>query len=277
MDIAAALITARKTLSGSESPAVDAAVLLCHVLQCQPTRLHAFPEQVLTSLQQADFLSLIMRRQAGEPVAYLTGQRGFWSLDLAVSTATLIPRPDTETLVSCALDKLATGMRVVDLGTGTGAVALALASSRQDIMLLAMDYSAAALKVARQNSQQLAITLPLWHGEWTAALASQSVDMIVSNPPYIPASDPHLQQGDVRFEPQSALVAGADGLDDLRQIIADAPRCLTLAGWLLVEHGYDQSDAVQALFIAAGFVAVETVQDDGGQDRVTMGRKGGEV
>ena len=268
---------AKAALTGGESPDVDASILLCHVLQCASSRLHAFPEQVLTPPQEVDFTNLVKRRLSGEPVAYLTGQRGFWSLDLAVSPATLIPRPDTETLVACALDKLTAGMMVVDLGTGTGAIGLALASSRPDISVLAMDYSAAALTTAQKNSGQLAISLPLWRGEWTTALGTQSVDMIVSNPPYIPASDPHLHQGDVRFEPHSALVAGEDGLDDLRIIIADAPRCLTAAGWLLVEHGYDQADAVQILFIAAGFIAVTTVQDDGGQDRVTMGRKEGVI
>lgn len=268
MQIASALLWGNKVLAAGESAKIDAEALLCHVLLCEPSRLHSWPEQVLTAAEQQQFEQLVNQRQLGHPVAYLTANRGFWSLDLAVSEATLIPRPETELLVECALDKLTTNNIMVDLGTGSGAIACSIAASRSDVQVLAMDYSAAALQVARGNNQQVSF----WRGSWSQALKSQSVEMIVSNPPYIAANDPHLRQGDVRFEPQTALVSGVDGLDDLRLIIADAPRCLKRDGWLMVEHGYDQAESVKQLFLAAGFESVTGVQDLGGQDRVTYGQ-----
>lgn len=268
--IASILTWANHELSNSPSPKVDAELLLCHVLSCQVSRFHAWPEQQLTIEQQQQFESLIQQRKAGQPIAYLTGTRGFWSLDLAVTEATLIPRPDTEILVESVLDKLTTRDIVVDLGTGSGAIACALADTRPDVRVFAMDFSAAALKVALQNGEPK--PMGLWRGSWSQALAEQSVDVIVSNPPYIPEQDPHLQQGDVRFEPQTALVSGKDGLDDLREIISDAPRCLKAGGWLMVEHGYDQAAAVAQLFSEAGFADVTGVQDMAGQDRVTYGQ-----
>lgn len=269
--IAAALRWAQSELSHSPSPKVDAESLLCHALSCQPTRLHAWPEQVLIVTEQQQFQRLISQRKLGQPVAYLTGTRGFWSLDLAVSDATLIPRPETEILVESVLGKLTAKSIVVDLGTGSGAIACAITAARPDVMVLAMDFSAAALNIARRNSQQVGF----WRGSWSQALANNSVDMMVSNPPYIALSDPHLQQGDVRFEPQTALVSGKDGLDDLRQIIGDAPRCLKMGGWLMVEHGYDQAAAVAELFSAADFTDVTGVKDLAGQDRVTYGQYNG--
>ncbi len=270
MQIAAALRWANEALVASPSADVDAESLLCHVLSCQVSRLHAWPEQQLTAEQQQQFESLIQQRQAGKPVAYLTGTRGFWSLDLAVTDATLIPRPDTETLVECAIDKLSTQDIVVDLGTGSGAIACALLAVRPDVRVFAMDFSALALTVAQQNGQ--INKMSLWRGSWSQALASNSVNMIVSNPPYIEESDPHLQEGDLRFEPQTALVSGKDGLDALRLIIDDAPRCLKTGGWLMVEHGYDQAASVVQLFSEMGFRGVTGVQDLAGQDRVTYGQ-----
>lgn len=277
MNIAAALQWASAELTlelGRESVAkVDSEVLLCNVLECQTIRLHGWPEQDLTVQQQQKFEALIAKRKAGEPVAYLTGNRGFWSLDLAVTEATLIPRPDTEVLVECVLDKLKSQDIVVDLGTGSGAIACALADARADVRIFAMDFSMPALQVAKQNSQ--ASNIGLWRGSWSQALADNVIDMIVSNPPYIAMDDPHLQQGDLQFEPQSALVSGEDGLDDLRQIVSDAPRFLKSGGWLMVEHGYDQAESVAALFLDAGFVGVEGVKDMAGQDRVTYGQYNG--
>ncbi len=269
-DIASVLTWANQALSQSSSPKVDAELLLCHVLSCQASRFHTWPEQQLTTEQQQQFESLVQQRKAGQPVAYLTGTRGFWSLDLAVTDATLIPRPDTETLVECVIKKLTTQDVVVDLGTGSGAIACALFAVRPDVCVFAMDFSAPALKVAQQNGQDKRIGL--WRGNWSQALANESVNIMVSNPPYIEEGDPHLRQGDVRFEPKTALVSGLDGLGDLRLIIDDAPRCLKIGGWLMVEHGYDQAEPVKQLFLAAGFEGVTGVQDFGGQDRVTYGQ-----
>ena len=274
VNIGSVLVWANNELNNNSlSAKLDVDILLCKVLSCQTTYLHAWPEETLTVEQQQEFETLIARRKAGEPIAYLTEKRGFWTLDLAVTEATLIPRPDTETLVECVLDKLSAQNVILDLGTGSGAIACALADMRRDISVFAMDFSMAALQVAKQNSQTQ--NVGLWRGSWSQALADNAIDIIVSNPPYIAADDPHLQQGDLKFEPQSALVSGVDGLDDLRQIVSDAPRCLKSGGWLMVEHGYDQAKAVSALFSDAGFSGVEGVKDMAGQDRVTYGQYNG--
>ncbi|UYC11338.1 peptide chain release factor N(5)-glutamine methyltransferase [Xanthomonas sp. CFBP 8445] len=253
----------------------DAEALLLHALQRDRAWLFAHAREPLAEAVVAGFQALLARRAQGEPVAYLTGRRGFWTLDLAVGPATLIPRADTERLVELALERLdaAPGRRVADLGTGSGAIALALASERPQAQVTATDLSAAALAVAQANARAHGLdNVAFVHGAWLAPLAGQRFDLIASNPPYIAADDPHLQQGDLRYEPASALASGPDGLDDLRRIVADAPPHLLPGGWLLLEHGWDQGPAVRALLEAAGFVEVATHQDLEARDRVTLGQ-----
>jgi release factor glutamine methyltransferase len=263
----------RAELAESDSPDVDVQILLCFVLECSPVRLMTASEATLTEPQWQQYSALIQRRKQGEPVAHIIGSRGFWSLDLAVDASTLIPRPDTELLVSLVLSKLKPGMRIVDLGTGTGAIALSLAAERPDISVMATDLQAAALRLAERNrlSHDLK-NVSLVQMAWLGGFQSQVFDLIVSNPPYIERTDPHLTRGDVRFEPLTALVSGEDGLDDIRQIVSQARRCLKPGGWLLLEHGYDQSERVQNLFRDAGFEQVTAHQDFGGQDRAVMGQ-----
>ena len=274
MKIDQALKTGKQTLSNSESPEIDCTVLLCHVLKCNPTYLHTWPDKALTDTQQQTFSTYLTQRLEGRPVAHIIGQRGFWTLDLKVTPDTLIPRPDTEVLVSVALEKISPNMCIADLGTGTGAVGLALASERADISVIATDYYAAALAVAKQNITQMALdNVILWQGDWLSGIAKHSLDMIISNPPYIEVNDPHLQQGDVGFEPLSALVAGADGLDDIRTIIEQTQDCLKPKGWLMIEHGFQQAKAIRDLFQQAGLEEIETRKDFGNNDRVTLGRQ----
>ncbi len=268
------LAAAAQALAGDEAR-LEAEVLLLHVLGQPRAWLYAHADDELPSPQHEGFERLVQRRRAGEPVAYLTGTREFWSLALRVTAATLIPRADTERLVELALERLppATPLRVADLGTGSGAIALALASERPQVRVVATDASAAALAVARQNAELNKISnVEFAEGSWLTAAAQQRFDLIVSNPPYIAADDAHLQQGDLRFEPHSALAAGADGLDDIRLIVAAAGSHLQDGAWLLLEHGFDQGGAVRALLEAAGFANVATWQDLCGLDRVSGGR-----
>ena len=260
-------------LSASPSPDVDVQLLLCHALDWTPTKLVISADTGLTYDQWQCYETLIARRRQGEPVAHITGSRGFWSLDLAVDNSTLIPRPDTELLVSLALSKLKSGMCIVDLGTGSGAIALSLAAERQDVSIVATDLHRNAVQLAKHNSDKHEFShVNLVQTSWLNGFKPESFDLIVSNPPYIEATDPHLEQGDVRFEPRTALVSGLDGLEDIRQIIHQAMRCLKPGGWLLVEHGYDQSVRVQHLFADAGFEMISAHQDFGGQDRAVMAR-----
>lgn len=261
----------------SDSDTLDAAVLLCAVLGCTRVHLIAHGDAVLDGDASRRFEDLIERRAAGEPVAYLLGQREFWSLALTVTPDTLIPRPDTETLVQAALDWLpeaGPAQRIVDLGTGSGAIALALAVERPRATIVATDRSERSLQVAQRNGAMHAPGRVTWHqGSWFDALPGfERFSMIVSNPPYVNDDDPHLDRGDVRFEPRSALTAGRDGLNDLRVIVAQASKYLDAGGALLVEHGADQGDAVAALFADAGFRQVEGVLDLAGKTRVTRGR-----
>jgi release factor glutamine methyltransferase len=250
-------------------------VLLAHVLGCNRAWLAAHETDGLTQDEASAFSALCNRRRNGEPVAYLTGTREFWGLTLAVTPDVLIPRPETETLVEFALSKLPRdrALRVLDLGTGSGAIALALAHDRPDATVLATDRSEAALAVARGNAQRLKLTnVTFAAADWYAGVPPGTFDVIASNPPYIGAVDPHLQEGDLRFVPASALSPGVDGQSALRAIISGARDRLTPGGWLAVEHGYDQSDAVQALFRDAGFAEVVSLRDLAGIARVVAGR-----
>ena len=261
-------------LQNSESPRRDAEILLETVTGKGRTFILAFGETVLTAAQQEQLSVLLARRQRGEPVAHLTGVREFWSLPLFVSPATLIPRPDTECLVEQALARLpASSCRIVDLGTGTGAIALALASERPDCDVTAVDRMPDAVALATRNTQHLGINnVRVLQSDWFSALQGQQFDMIVSNPPYIDEQDPHLAQGDVRFEPLTALVAGASGLADIVHIIERSRHMLTPGGYLLLEHGWQQGLAVRDAFMRGGYLAVETCRDYGGNERITLGR-----
>ncbi|PWK82368.1 peptide chain release factor N(5)-glutamine methyltransferase [Fulvimonas soli] len=255
---------------------IDAELLLAHALGRPRGWLFAHADDPVPADVQAAFSALVERRAAGEPVAYLVGSRGFWSLELEVTPATLIPRPETERLVELALERLPADRpcRVADLGTGSGAVALALARERPRAQVLATDASAAALAVARRNAQRLGLrNVAFAQGDWLAPLGGATFELIVSNPPYIEAGDPHLAQGDLRFEPASALASGADGLDDIRRIVAGARARLASGGWLLFEHGWNQGEAARDLLRGAGYAPVFTAQDLERRDRVSGGQR----
>lgn len=237
-------------------------------------RLLMVDRDVPETAQAALFETLVQRRLAGEPVAYILGVREFYGLEFKVTPDVLIPRPDTETLVEAVLERIPLHQpcRVLDLGTGSGAIAVAVAYHRPSALVTAVDASTAALAVASENAERLASgNLRLLHSDWFSAIEEEVFDVIVSNPPYINADDPHLRQGDLRFEPPGALASGSDGLDDIRRIVADAPKYLAPGGWLLLEHGYDQAERVGELLRAAGFCEVQSRQDIAGIARVTMG------
>jgi release factor glutamine methyltransferase len=315
--IKSALQSAASQLNTQEA-GLEAQLLLQHLLNVNRAWLIAHADDALNAEDgqpniHAAFEALITRRLNGEPIAYILGEREFFGLNLKVTPDTLIPRPDTETLVEAALTKIPQSDNssqssfprkresmltltpkidsrfrgnddrgsiednkqpiILDLGTGTGAIALAIAKNRPRAQVTAVDASAGALKIAKENAQNLQIpNVQFVLSHWFDALKNQTFDVIVSNPPYIEANDMHLSQGDVRFEPRSALVSGADGLDDIRQIIASAPPHLNPQGWLMLEHGYNQAKQVSTLLQKAGFSDIETMQDLGGNDRVTIGR-----
>lgn len=262
-------------LTDSESARLDVEVLLGHVLGRERTWLYTWPEYELTAAEQGEFEALLARRERGEPVAHLTGEREFWSLTLKVDPSTLIPRPDTELLVETALRLCPQStLHALDLGTGTGAIALALASEKPGWQIVAAEKSEAALALAEDNCERLGFTnVKVVKSDWFAQLPLQHFSLIVSNPPYIDAADPHLSQGDVRFEPSTALVAERQGLADIEHIAAQAGDFLGKDGWLLVEHGWQQAQAVREIFTAAGYRDVESRKDFSGWERITQGRK----
>jgi len=273
MRIDAALRQARERLASSPSPDLDAQVLLCHVLARPRSYLFTWPERELEAHQQQSFLALLARREQGEPVAHLTGERELFGRNFSVTPDTLIPRPDTETLVELALKLGPAGpARVVDLGTGTGAIGVTLALERPQWQVTLTDLSAAALSVAGGNARQLGAQVTLQQGSWLEDCRGP-FDVIVSNPPYIDPADHHLDEGDVRFEPRSALVADQRGLADLATIITQSAARLVAGGWLLLEHGYQQGAQVRALMEAGRFDGVRTERDLGGNERVTVGRQ----
>ena len=264
-----ALREARRKLAPGE-----AEILLAHVLGCQHGWLYAHGEVELVPAAAERFAALVHERRDGTPVAYLTGRRGFRDLDLDVSPATLIPRPETELLVELALARLPIGqaVRVADLGTGSGAIALSLARARPQASVLATDASVAALAVARANAARLAIAnVAFAHGHWWQAVGDARFDLVASNPPYIAEGDAHLSEGDLRHEPRDALASGCDGLDAIRDIAGAAAHHLAPRGWLLVEHGWEQGAAVRGLFADAGLADVATSRDLEGRERVTTG------
>lgn len=271
----ASLMKQATTEANSSLPRVDIEFLMSHYLSKPRSWLYAFSDYQLTPEQGVEFQALITRRMNGEPVAYITGRRGFWSFDLQVTPDTLIPRPETELLVELAIERidLNSDTNVLDLGTGTGAIALAIAHERPKAHVLAVDYSEAALAVAKSNAAELKIrNIECIQSDWFDALAMRRFDVIASNPPYIELNDEHLSQGDLRYEPSSALVSGADGLDAIRIIIAGAKNHLNPNAWLMIEHGWNQGEAVRNLFAQSGFVEISTEQDLGQRDRVTMGQ-----
>lgn len=260
--------------SVSDSARLDAELLLCAVLKKNRTFISTWPEQELAAQQLTAFKPLLQRRINGEPVAHILGERGFWSLNLKVTADTLIPRPDTERLVELALEQIAedSPLNILDMGTGTGAIALSIAAERPACQITATDKSAAALAIARENAHTHNLTnVQFIRSDWFSALENQRFDIIVSNPPYICNNDPHLEQGDVRFEPLTALTSGEDGLDDIRHIIRNSPAHLVHGGILLLEHGYDQANAVCQLLTAAHFEEVKDFNDHNQQPRVAIG------
>ena len=273
MNISQVLQSAVQRNHLSDTATVDCELLLCHVLDVDRSYLKTWPDRELSSAVEEQFEQLLERRIEGEPVAYLIGTQGFWTLDLKVSPDTLIPRPETELLVETALDlDLPRQAKALDLGTGTGAIALALASERSQWQISAVDLMPRAVQLASANCQRYEFeNVEIFQSSWFAEIPAQRFDLIVSNPPYIEDGDRHLTQGDVRFEPASALVSGSDGLDDLRLLIAESVNYLADRGWLMVEHGYQQGPAVRELFRQAGFSAVETRADLNGLERITLG------
>jgi release factor glutamine methyltransferase len=275
--VRSALAHAAATLAGDEAMR-EAELLLQHALDRPRAWLFAHADDMIDAVAAARFRSLVTRRAAGEPLAYVTGRREFWSLDLVVSPDVLIPRAETELLVELALQRIppAAECDVADLGTGSGAIALAIARERPRARVLASDSSSAALAVARGNAARLAVgNIEFAQGDWCAALGGRRFELIVSNPPYIAAADRHLGQGDLRFEPQAALASGADGLDAIRAIVEAAPAYLKPAGWLLLEHGFEQGRAVRERLEKSGFVEVFTALDLEQRERVSGGHLAG--
>ncbi|MGB0447364.1 MAG: peptide chain release factor N(5)-glutamine methyltransferase [Pseudomonadales bacterium] len=269
-----ALVWAQDQLKGGESPKLDSEIILAHGLDCTRASLIAWPEQPLSEDHWHGFQKAIKRRQLGEPVAYIIGEQGFWTLTLKTNPSTLIPRPETELLVEQVLSMTwPEHNKLLDLGTGTGAIGLALASENPQWQIMGVDLNPEAVDLANQNAQLNSINnIRFEQGSW-AENVEPGWDCIVSNPPYIDPKDAHIKQGDLRFEPLSALVAEDAGLADIKTIAKQAWPLLNKNGWLLFEHGYNQGAQVREILLASGFDAVQTKLDYGQRERITFGQK----
>lgn len=276
VNVGQCLERARELASVAESWRFDVELLLTEILECPRALLLAHPERQLSAVQAQRFERDLERRRNGEPVAYILGHREFWTIDLKVDPRVLIPRPETELLVETALSRLGgyqQQVTIADLGTGSGAVALSLARELRRATVWATDISKDALAVASDNAARMNLrNVRFRQGSWCEVFSSERFDLILSNPPYVAAGDAHLQNGDLRFEPPLALASGTDGLDAIRQIVSQAPRLLKPQGWLLLEHGYQQGEAVTALLTAQGLDQVKCWKDLAGLDRVSGGR-----
>ena len=269
--------TIREALDAAQqvTDRIEARVLLREVLKQNDAYLLAHGDDTLSAEQAQQYVGLVVRRVAGEPVAYITGRREFYGREFAVNPSVLIPRPETELLVELALQRLPAGApgRVLDLGTGSGCIGITIAAERPQLQVALLDASDAALEIARANAAQWAPSnTSVLHSDWYSAVTAERYDLIVANPPYVAEGNAHLQQGDLRFEPRSALASGVDGLNDLQRIIAQAPQHLSAGGWLLLEHGFDQAVACAWLLEAAGFQDVFNAPDLAGIPRVSGGR-----
>lgn len=260
------------TAARSYLPDMEADALTARALDLQRSTIYAFPERRVTNQLVARHATWIDRRRRGEPVAYITGEREFWSIPLRVDDRVLIPRPETELLVEAALIRMSNEARVLDLGTGSGALAIAIAKTRPTSQVLGIDCDPQCIELARCNAGRLGITVAFKQSDWFSGVEN-IFDVIVANPPYIAENDPHLNEGDVRFEPRTALTAGSDGLSALRHIVQEAPTFLNTKGWLLVEHGWDHHELVQAMFHTAGFNQVSTQADLSMNPRITLGQR----
>jgi release factor glutamine methyltransferase len=266
--------TIDEVLRGKQLPAIELRILLAHTLDVDHAHLIAHGRDTLGDEARAQFEALCARRRAGEPIAYLTGMREFYGVQFHVSPAVLIPRPETEVLVDLALERIPLDRidRVLDLGTGSGCIALAIVMNRPLARVTATEASAAALVVARDNARRLDADVDLREGAWYDPVAGERFDIIVANPPYVAAGDPHLSEGDLRFEPAAALSDGSGGLASIERIVAGAPAHLLPQGWLLFEHGYDQAATARELLAAAGFGLVRSWRDLAGVERVSGGQ-----
>ena len=274
--IKSALNAALSRFTDANEHRIDCEVLMCFVLGKPRTYLYTHPEHCLNELDYQSFIELIERRQQGEPIAYITSEKEFWSLPLTVTSDTLIPRPETELMIEVVLNLLKNlpSARIIDLGTGAGSIALALAKERPNWHISACDISEAALKVAQHNAQKLGLNnITFYHSDWFDAILPQQFDAILSNPPYIASDDPHVQQGDLRFEPHQALVSGTDGLKAIHKIIQQSLARLEKNGLLLVEHGYNQKNAIRTILTEYGYQYIKCWQDWQGHDRLSGGKR----
>ena len=262
----------RQLLAALPLEPLENRILLCHALGISRVSLITQSERALSSAEAAHLDALVQRRLAGEPIAYIVGEREFFGLPFRVGPGVLIPRPDTELIVELSLERLPPRGRLLDMGTGSGAIAVACAHARRDASVTALDLSEEALAISRANAAANGAQVRFLRSDWFAAIGEERFELIASNPPYIAAGDAHLSQGDLRFEPVSALTDHADGLAALRNIVDGAPDHLVPGGWLLLEHGYDQAEAVRALLAVRGFLEVQSWRDLAGIERVSGGR-----
>ena len=273
--VAKLLQKAEQSINCSESARLDAEILFCDVMQFDRSRIYSHPEQIVPDDKLLLFQSLIEQRQQGRPIAHLTGKKEFWSLEFAINEDTLIPRPETELLVETALQMIPddASFNILDLGTGSGAIAIAIASERPSCKIVATDINTNTLAMAMKNAETHQLgNIQFYLSDWYQNIPLQSFDLIVSNPPYIKQDDEHLSQGDVRYEPELALVSGADGMQAINMILEDANQYLASDAYLLIEHGYDQKQLVQEAFLKHDFKQLKTFQDLSGQDRMTYGQ-----